>query len=156
MIGKTDKRLIHSHKLIQHNTKLMATRSRIGIQLADESILSVYCHWDGYPEFNGVKLVELFNSYDAAAQLIDGGNISSLWTDSGWDRQPLPENGTLYYSARGDVSEPRLDNTLEEYLSDGEEYAYLFANSEWVCYNLNQFDDNQLPQSIQIPFDKQC
>jgi hypothetical protein len=40
----------------------MGTRSRIGIQLADESILSVYCHWDGYPEFNGVKLVENFNT----------------------------------------------------------------------------------------------
>ena len=32
----------------------MATRSRIGIQLADQSILSVYCHWDGYPEFNAL------------------------------------------------------------------------------------------------------
>jgi hypothetical protein len=59
----------------------MGTRSRIGIQLADESILSVYCHWDGYPEFNGVKLVEHFNSRDAAAELIDGGDISALWTN---------------------------------------------------------------------------
>ena len=31
----------------------MATRSRIGIQLADESVLSVYHHWDGYPEWLG-------------------------------------------------------------------------------------------------------
>jgi hypothetical protein len=59
----------------------MGTRSRIGIQLADESILSVYCHWDGYPEFNGVKLVEHFNSRDAATELIDGGDISALWTN---------------------------------------------------------------------------
>ena len=26
--------------------KIMATRSRIGIQLSDESVLSVYHHWD--------------------------------------------------------------------------------------------------------------
>ena len=57
---------------ITHN-KQMATRGRIGIQLSDDSILSVYSHWDNYPEFNGVKLVEHFNSYDKAAELIDGG-----------------------------------------------------------------------------------
>ena len=131
----------------------MATRSRIGIQLADESILSVYCHWDGYPEFNGVKLVELFNSYDAAAQLIDGGDISSLWTDSGWDRQPLPENGTLYYADRGQDCPPRLDADLCEFLLPdvGEEYHYLYSESKWVCYNLHQFNDNDLPEVVAIP-----
>ena len=129
----------------------MGTRSRIGLQLANESILSVYCHWDGYPEFNGVKLVEYFNSFQKAAGLIDGGDISSLWTDTDWDKQPLPKNGTLYYSDRGEVSfEPRLDANLAEYLSDGEEYAYLFANGEWVCYNMNQFND-KLPEVVAIP-----
>ena len=115
----------------------MATRSRIGIQLADESILSIYSHWDGYPEFNGVKLVEHFNSYEKAAELIDGGDISSLWTNLGWDNETLPTTGPQYYSSRGEVTEPRLDKTLGEYLSDGEEYAYLFANGEWVCYDLH-------------------
>ena len=114
----------------------MATRSRIGIQLADESILSVYCHYDGYPEFNGVKLQEHFNSRDAVIELIDGGDISALWTNAGWNNETLPVTGPLYYSSRGDVTEPRLDETLDEYLSNGEEYAYLFANGEWVCYNL--------------------
>ena len=114
----------------------MATRSRIGIQLPDGSILSVYCHWDGYPEFNGVKLVENFNSYEKASELIDGGDISCLWTNAGWNNETLPVTGPLYYSSRGDVTEPRLDETLDEYLSNGEEYAYLFANGEWVCYNL--------------------
>ena len=114
----------------------MATRSRIGIQLANGSILSVYCHWDGYPEFNGVKLVEHFNSYEKASHLIDGGDISCLWTNSGWNNETLPTTGPQYYSSRGDVTEPRLDQTLDEYLSNGEEYAYLFAKGEWVCYNL--------------------
>ena len=115
----------------------MGTRSRIGIQLSDDSILSVYCHWDGYPEFNGVKLLEHFNSYEKAAELIDGGDISSLWTNLGWDNETLLTTGPQYYSSRGEVTEPRLDKTLGEYLSDGEEYAYLFANGEWVCYDLH-------------------
>jgi hypothetical protein len=59
----------------------MSTRGRLGIELADESILSVYCHFDNYPEFNGVKLVEHFNTREKVSSLIDGGDISSLWTN---------------------------------------------------------------------------
>ena len=128
----------------------MGTRSRIGIQLADESILSVYCHYDGYPEFNGVKLVEHFNSRDAVTELIDGGDISCLWTNAGWNNETLPETGPLYYSSRGEDCPPRLDANLAEYLSDGEEYAYLFTDGKWVCYNMNQFSD-KLPEVVAIP-----
>ena len=131
----------------------MGTRSRIGIQLKDDSILSVYCHWDGYPEFNGVKLVEHFNSYDKASELIDGGDISALWTNVGWNNETLDNLGPLYYSSRGEDLAPRLDSDLCEYLSpDGsEEYHYLFTNGQWVCYNMNQFDDTKLPEIIDIP-----
>jgi hypothetical protein len=129
----------------------MATRSRIGLQLANDSVLSVYCHWDGYPEFNGVKLVEHFNSFQKAAELIDGGDMSGIWTNLGYDREVLAETGPLYYSGRGEDRAPILHDTLEEYLSDGEEYHYLFTNDEWVCYNMNQFDDSKLPEVVAIP-----
>ena len=69
----------------------MSTRSRIGLQLADESIFSVYCHWDGYPEFNGVKLVENFNTREKVEALVDLGDISALWTNLGWNNETLPE-----------------------------------------------------------------
>ena len=128
----------------------MATRSRIGLQLADDSILSVYCHWDGYPQFNGVKLVEHFNSYKKAAELIDGGDISCLWTNAGWNNETLPTTGPQYYSSRGDVTEPRLDKTLGKYLGNGEEYAYLFANGEWVCYDTCDWHDT-FKQKVEIP-----
>ena len=130
----------------------MGTRSRIGIQLADESILSVYCHCDGYPEFNGVKLVEHFNSRDAATELIDGGDISALWTNLGWNNETLPETGPLYYSSRGEDCPPRLDANKYDYLADGEEYAYIYTlNDEWVCYNRYQFEDNRMPEVVEIP-----
>ena len=129
----------------------MATRSRIGIQLADQSILSVYCHSDGYPEFNGAKLVEHFNSHDAAAELIDGGDISSLWDNHAWDMTTLPTSGPRYFTSRGDeYNPPRLDADLCEYLLPdvGEEYHYLFRNGEWVCYNMHH---NKLPKVVEIP-----
>ena len=50
----------------------MSTRSRIGILLPDDSILSVYHHFDGYPEWLGVTLEEHFNTYEKASELIDG------------------------------------------------------------------------------------
>ena len=128
----------------------MATRSRIGIQLPDESILSVYCHWDGYPEFNGVKLKEHFNSYEKASELIDGGDISALWTNAGWDNETLSEVGPLYYSSRGDDCPPRHDANIYDYLADGEEFAYVFRNGEWVCYNRNEFG-NKYPEIVTIP-----
>ena len=114
----------------------MATRSRIGIQLPDNSILSVYCHWDGYPEFNGVKLKEHFNSYEKASELIDGGDISALWTNAGWNNETLSEVGPLYYSSRGEDLPPRLDKDLGEYLQNSEEYSYVYTQlSGWLCYD---------------------
>ena len=55
----------------------MATRSRIGIELKDGSILSVYHHWDGYPQWLGRILKTHYNSREQAAELIDGGDMSS-------------------------------------------------------------------------------
>lgn len=124
----------------------MGTHSRIGLQLADGSILSVYCHYDGYVSFNGVKLVEHFNSYDKASELIDGGDMSCLWTNAGWNNEVLPEVGPLYYSSRGEVTEPRYDMSLKTYLANGEEYAYLFVNGEWVCYDTKDWSETYLQQ----------
>ena len=125
----------------------MATRSRIGLQLADGSILSIYSHWDGYPEFNGVKLNEHFNSYEKAAELIDLGDISCLWTNVGWNNETLPVTGPLPYSSRGEECPPRLDKDLNEYLSNGEEYAYLFTEGRWMCYDLH----GDSPKMVNIP-----
>ena len=134
----------------------MGTRSRIGIQLADESILSVYCHWDGYPEFNGVKLVENFNTREKVKELIDGGDISSLWTNERWSNDLLDRHrdvyGPQYYSQRGEDCPPRLDANKYDYLANGEEYAYIYTlNNEWVCYNRYQFEDNRMPEVVEIP-----
>ena len=59
----------------------MSTRSRIGILLPDDSILSVYHHWDGYPEWLGVTLKQHFNTYEKASELIDGGNMGCCYSD---------------------------------------------------------------------------
>jgi hypothetical protein len=123
----------------------MATRSRIGIQLSDESVLSVYHHWDGYPEWLGRILRTHYNTKEKAAELIDGGDMSVCWNNN---------NEPEYYSARGEDCPPRLDENKYEYLcgnNSGEEYAYLFVNNEWVCYNLHLFEENTMPTVAEIP-----
>ena len=131
----------------------MATRSRIGLQLVNGSILSIYCHYDGYPAFNGVKLVENFNSYQKVAELIDGGDISALWTNAGWDNETLPEVGPLYYSQRGEDTPPRYDTDLNAYLCNGEEYAYVFTKGEWVCYDLHGDVHPSIVKEVEIPME---
>ena len=63
----------------------MGTCSRIGIELPDHTVVSVYCHWDGYPEHNGKILVEHYQNRDDVQELIDGGSISSLRTEQMWE-----------------------------------------------------------------------
>ena len=139
----------------------MATRARVGIQLSDQSILSVYHHWDGYPQWLGRILTTHYNSKDKASELIDGGDMSSAWTNERWTGKELApyvreiketeEYGPQYYSQRGEDCPPRLDDNVVEFLSDGEEFAYIFRNGEWICYNMNQFDDSKLPEIVEIP-----
>ena len=126
----------------------MATRGRIGIQLKNGSILSVYSHWDNYPEWAGKKLKEHFNTREKAAALIDGGDISSLWTDKDWDGKEQ-EFGTLYYEGRGDVDvEPNFDDSFQAFISSVNDswcdYAYLFTNGEWKCYT-TKGNEEQIP-----------
>ena len=123
----------------------MATRSRIGLRLAGDAILSVYHHWDGYPQWLGVHLVKNYTTKDQVAELLDGGDISCIDSDTNWDRQEC-EPHVQYYNDRGEDTEPRFDPTVEDYLDNGEEYAYLFENNEWVCYDLHY----PKPQVVEI------
>ena len=121
----------------------MATRSRIGLQLVDGNILSVYHHWDGYPQWLGVTLNEKFNTREKVAELIDGGDISCCDSDSDWNLNKV-ENHVQYYNDRGDNTEPRLDSNFDDYVKNGEEYAYVFTlDHVWECYAIDRnYDDD--------------
>ena len=130
----------------------MGTRSRIGIQLSDDSILSVYHHWDGYPSWLGRILETHYNTREKVADLIDGGDMSTCWADELWGKK-LPEGkyAPEYYSLRGEDCPPRLDKNLAEYISDGEEYAYIFnREGVWICVDRHEFDDQE-PEVVSIP-----
>ena len=132
----------------------MSTRSRVGLELADGSILSIYSHYDGYPEWAGRILRTHYNICEKVEALVDGGDVSCLWTNERWSNDLLDrhreEYGPNYYSYRGEDCPPRLDENLSEYLriSTSEEYHYLFTKSgEWVCYDMH----GDQPKIIEIP-----
>ena len=130
----------------------MGTRSRIGIELADKSILSIYQHWDGYPEWTGRILNTHFATKEKVEELMDGGDCSSIWTKERWTGKQLApyvteqkeseEYGPQYYSGRGEDCPPRLDKNLKQFIENGEEYGYIFRNGEWICYNTRSWDKN--------------
>jgi len=138
----------------------MGTRSRIGIELTDGSILSAYHHWDGYPEWLGRILQTHYNTREKVEELIDGGDMSSCWTKDRWNKidKELEDSteetyGPQYYSQRGEDCPPRLDVDILGYLhpDKSEEYAYIFRNGEWICYDMHQFDNSKLPEIVEIP-----
>ena len=129
----------------------MATRARIGLKLEDGSIISAYHHWDGYPEWLGVTLKEHYNTKEDIAKLIDGGNMSSCYSDNQYDEEkqefvkndPKPE----YYG--GDDERPRLSRNFTQFAFDsksGEEYLYLFADNEWNGFSLDHkyYEDGEI------------
>ena len=115
----------------------MATRARIGLELKDGSVLSVYHHWDGYPEWLGRILKTHYNGKSLVSELIDGGDMSSCWTEKSWGKlRPDLSYGPEYYSQRGEDCPPRLDKNLGEYLQNSEEYSYVYTQlSGWLCYD---------------------
>ena len=124
----------------------MATRARIGLRLAEDAILSVYHHWDGYPTWLGVHLRQNYRTKDKIAELLDGGDISCIDSDTDWSLEKV-ENYVQYYNERGEDTEPRLDLNEQDYFDDNEEYAYIFDDGEWLCYDLHDAE----PQLVDIP-----
>ena len=124
----------------------MSTRARIGLRLAEDAILSVYHHWDGYPQWLGVHLRQNYRTKDQVAELLDGGDISCIDSETDWSLNKV-ENHVQYYNDRGEKTEPRLDLNDGDYFVNNEEYAYIFDDGEWLCYDLHADE----PQLVDIP-----
>lgn len=122
----------------------MATRSRIGMVNEDGTVSSVYCHWDGYPSYNGRVLSENYTDLEKVKKLIDLGSISVLKDEVETDDPHTfdkPKEGITiaYHRDRGEnYDPPRINESLDEYLEDdNEEYGYFFLDGEWFvkpCY----------------------
>lgn len=119
----------------------MATRSTIAVLNPNGTVSQIYCHWDGYLEWNGRILVENYNTLERVQELIALGDLSSLHeniqstTDSQTCEDPEPNVGVYYGRDRGESGvEPRVYDSLEDYIENfqREEFNYLFQAGEWT------------------------
>ena len=130
----------------------MGTRSRIGVMHGD-IVKSVYCHWDGYLEHNGVILQEHYDSAKAN-HLVALGDISSLGKNIGekhaFDTYHLTakereqheldhgDSTTFYGRDRGEEGvDFAVDHAFSTFLDRvegcGAEYYYIMKDGVWYC-----------------------
>ena len=132
----------------------MSTRSRIGILLPDDSILSVYHHFDGYPEWLGVILKEHFNTYEKASELIDGGNMGCCYSDSEYDAETGDyidvEPRATYYG--GDKEAPILSKNFDEFtrIDCWQEFSYVFVKDRWEGYAISHKWNDDFSEMTQV------
>ena len=132
----------------------MSTRSRIGILLPDDSILSVYHHWDGYPEWLGVTLKKHFNTYEKASELIDGGNMGCCYSDEEYNSETgefeKTEPRTTYYG--GDEEAPILSKNFDEFtrIDCWQEYSYVFVKDRWEGYAISHKWNDDFSEMTQV------
>lgn len=100
-------------------------------------VIRIYHHWDGYPDGVGKTLLDEFNSYEKALNLMSFGDASTI-------------NGTtaVFYNSwrEGEdwkYTKPRQYTTEKEYeaLAD-QEYAYLFKDGKWYVKNCWSDEDS--------------
>lgn len=131
----------------------MGTRSHIGLVDENKNVTYVYCHWDGYPNYNGVVLNKFYQDENKIKSLMAMGDISSLGANTiakeDWNKLSDEQKGehteigfrvlTLSYGNWRDEVCPAKQCTLEEFVKHNEdswiEYKYYFENGVWHCIN---------------------
>lgn len=129
----------------------MATRSRIAIEKKDGTVESIYCHWDGYPENNGIILVENYKDHKKVQDLIDLGDISNLAPNVEADpdtghtfNNPVDGVVVAYGRDRGETGVDKKSHisVLDFFNGDIEEYGYMFTQEgKWLVKSWGR--DNQ-------------
>jgi len=136
----------------------MGTRSRIGVMHGDV-VKSVYCHWDGYLEYNGELLQKHYNSAKAN-ELVSLGDLSSLRPEIGEEHafshfdtdissdeyeKQFGEMCTFYGRDRKESNtEFKTDTTFEAFFDRCvgccAEWYYVMNDGVWYCGNTYESD----------------
>jgi hypothetical protein len=121
----------------------VSTRSYIGIQ-DGETITAIYSHFDGYPSGVGQVLADHYTDPEKIKALVALGDLSALAPELGerhdFDDRTHGDWCLFYGRDRGEEGvEPKTHGDETEFLvaatNHGTEYAYLFRNGAWWCYD---------------------
>jgi len=115
----------------------MSTNSTITVRTAENERKSIYCHWDGYPSYNGRLLLEHYNTLAKAKALVKLGWLSVLNENI---VQPKGEvhtfekpykNVNIYYGRDRGEEDVECQTLKNSDSIDKQEYNYLFKNGKW-------------------------
>lgn len=135
----------------------MATRSLIA-KKEGRQYTAIYCHWDGYLDYNGAILVEHYNTPEKVSELISLGDLSSLreklapaeGTEHSFDN-PQKDVCIFYGRDRGEegieAKKYKSRKALYEAARDcWAEYIYVFDKGVWYCGSM--FDPQRKLQRV--------
>ena len=126
----------------------MSTRSSIAIKRKDGTIESIYCHSDGYLEYNGALLNQYYKDPNKINNLINLGDISCLamrvnpdpTLEHKFEYDKRQENVVVAYGRDRDEKnvKKKIHKNIDDYknylLDSWQEYAYLYdeENKKWL------------------------
>jgi hypothetical protein len=122
----------------------MATRSTIARKVGD-TIQSIYCHWDGYPDGVGATLKEHYTTVEKIDALMALGDISVLGAQIGSKKDfeigVLNDECLAYGRDRGeDGTEAKVHDTYIDFVNyrvdQGCKYSYLWNGTAWEVSEL--------------------
>ena len=116
----------------------MSTNSTITVRTAENERKSIYCHWDGYPQFNGNMLMQHYSDYEKAKELVELGDLSSLAPNihpsTSTHSFDYKEEGVCVFYGRDrgeEGTEPAVLSNAESI--DNSEFNYYFDGEKWFC-----------------------
>lgn len=106
----------------------MSTRSAIGMEMLNGKIAAVYCHNDGYPDYNG-RILQKHWDRDKILALLSEGELSVLGEDM--------DTTVFYHRDRGEKFVPaHAHSNPADYLAnfpvDVEWFYLLTLNGVWT------------------------
>lgn len=128
----------------------MSTRSYICMEIGKNQYKTIYCHFDGYLEYNGKMLTEYYHDRECVEKLLELGDLSILREKidpdpnrpHSFDHHEQQKDVCVFYGRdRGDEGAAARIMTMEE-LDDPEnwtEYVYIFnRDGEWKYFESGQ------------------
>jgi hypothetical protein len=120
----------------------MSTISIIAVKVKND-YNTIYCHWDGYPEYMMPILTKYYNTEELALKLTSFGNASVIAeklepsTDTHCFNTPEPDVCIFYHRDRQEPWEWNSPETLSRdtlFTRYSGDYVYIFENGFWTCY----------------------
>lgn len=114
----------------------MSTNATISVVHRDNTVNTIYLHWDGYPDHALTTLNAHYNEYDKVAKLCELGDLSALYASADCPighsfKNPVDGYCIFYGRDRGeDDVAPKAYNSKAD-IDCHQEYNYIFEDGSW-------------------------